>query len=276
MSDFAARYESSFHEYLRAPREETLHAAYQLGRRAVEDGMSVLDLAMAHHAALRAAMADVPIEPALAGAEEFFLESLAAFEMVQRGFQEARESAALQRRHAELLRQLSGFLADASLALQASDSLDEMLQLVCEQARELLSAVCCMVTIGDGPQAHARAASYPEEDLRWRALATWADLSRLDRAVRVSPEARRISADEARGLVETGDASADQLAGEWLGVALRSLDGRTLGAIHVGDGAPARFSALDEAVIAHLGHMAAATVERALLYLEEPGPDRSS
>ena len=63
--------------------------------------------------------------------------------MVQRGIREVHEAAALERRQADLLRQLSNFLADASLALGASDSLEEMLQLVAEQARELTRAETC-------------------------------------------------------------------------------------------------------------------------------------
>jgi hypothetical protein len=266
VSAFTAGYVTCFEAYLREPQEETLQAAYELGRRAVEDGMSVLDLAIAHHAALRAAVREQPGEPTLGAAEEFFLESLAAFEMIQRGFREARDSAALQRRHAEMLRQLSDFLADASLTLQASGSLDEMLQLVCEQARELLSAPCCMVTIGEEPQVRCRSASYPEDVLGWRSFATWLDLSGLDRAVRDAAGTLRLSAEEAGDLIGQQGARLGSVPGEWLGVALRSLDGGALGAMHVVSEAAGRFTVLDEAVISHLGQMAAATVERALVH----------
>ena len=85
-------------------------------------------------------------------AGEFFLESLSSFEMVQRGFREAQEAARLERRQKEMSRQLSTFLADASLALDASDSLEEMLQLVAEQARELVGAECCVVTVATDGQ----------------------------------------------------------------------------------------------------------------------------
>ena len=73
--------------------------------------------------------------------------------MVQRGFAEARQAALLERRQTRLSRQLSTFLADASLALDASESLEEMLRLVAEQARELVGADCCVATVavGAGP-----------------------------------------------------------------------------------------------------------------------------
>ena len=80
-------------------------------------------------------------------AGDFFLEGLSTFEMVQRGFAEARQAALLERRQTKLSRQLSTFLADASLALDASDSLEEILRLVAEQARELVGADCCVATV---------------------------------------------------------------------------------------------------------------------------------
>ena len=85
-------------------------------------------------------------------AGDFFLESLSSFEMVQRGFREAQEAARLERRQTQMSRQLSTFLADASLALNASDSLEEMLRLVAEQARELVGAECCVATVAAAGQ----------------------------------------------------------------------------------------------------------------------------
>ena len=142
--------------------------------------LSVLDLAVAHQEALVTALAgaanaaDVErVAPTAAG--DFYLEGLSAFEMVQRGFAEAQQTAMQGRRRTELSRQLSTFLADASLARDPHDALEEMLQLVAEQARELLDADCCVVTVADG----ARAASYAEDDIRWEGvLVRWLDLAR--------------------------------------------------------------------------------------------------
>ena len=126
--------------------------AYELGREAVGRRLSVLDLAVAHQEALLSALAAAssPEESqGVAGAAgDFFLESLSSFEMVQRGFAEARRTARLERRQNEMSRRLSAFLADASLALDASDSLEEMLRLVAEQARELVGADCCVADGG--------------------------------------------------------------------------------------------------------------------------------
>ena len=46
---FNAAYLASFRDYIREPCELTLRNVYELGREAVEEGLSVLDLAVAHH-----------------------------------------------------------------------------------------------------------------------------------------------------------------------------------------------------------------------------------
>jgi hypothetical protein len=141
-------------DHVRGPEEGTLRAAYELGREAVSRDLTVLDLAAIHHKALISALGDFASsdrEATIDAGGAFFVESLSAFEMVRRGFREAHEAALLEQRHAAILRQLSNFLADASLALDAAASLEEMLQLVVEQARELLGASSCQarVIVGD-------------------------------------------------------------------------------------------------------------------------------
>jgi flagellar biosynthesis/type III secretory pathway protein FliH len=146
--DFRRSYASAFEKYLRDPAEDALHSGYQLGREAVRQDLSVLDLASIHHDVLLATLShsSPPSETAtvVPRARTFFVESLSAFEMVQRGFREAHEAALVEKRNAAILRQLSNFLADASLALNATESLTEMLQLVAEQARELIGAECAV------------------------------------------------------------------------------------------------------------------------------------
>ena len=90
-------------------------------------------------------------------AGDFFLESLSSFEMVQRGFKDAQQAFLVQRRQTDLSRRLSTFLTDASLALDSSASLEEMLRLVTEQARELVDAECCLATVSlRRPNPHRR------------------------------------------------------------------------------------------------------------------------
>ncbi len=267
----AATYLGSLQQYLASPGEDTLHAAYELGRETVREERSLLDLSIAHHDALTAALGSAPgAEGAriVRSAGEFFLECITAFEMVQRGFREARDAAQLQQRHAEMLRQLSDFLSDSSLALEAPDALAEMRQLVAEQAREFVAAECCIVTTGTGTARPERSASYPADDLGWRALARWANLSRVDEVVWSAGGAVRLAAWDVEGLLRISTAPPFGAVDvrEWLGAPLTALGGHQLGAIHLVNKTAGRFTTLDEAVAMHLAQMSAAAVERARLY----------
>jgi GAF domain-containing protein len=243
---FRAAYESALAGHLADRSERGLRAAYELGRDAVESRLSVLDLAAVHHegliAALRGCSDREEIEALTRAAADFFLESLSAFEMIQRGFDEARQAALLERRHAEILRQLANLLADESLALGASDSLEEMLQLVAEQARELTNARASLATAAVGSAGGAiEAASYAEVD-------TWSEATQ-------KAGAGELDAEDAR------EAQQSRLSAP-----LTALDGRDFGSLEVVDKADGDFTELDEAVLVHLAQMAAAALERARLY----------
>jgi hypothetical protein len=76
--------------YLARQDERGLHAAYELGRQAIEHGIGLLDLVTAHNevyldVASTARDAEEAHDLARA-ASAFLFEALAAFEMTQRGF----------------------------------------------------------------------------------------------------------------------------------------------------------------------------------------------
>lgn len=272
-SSFQRDYAAALQDYLLEPGEGLLRTAYELGRQAVSRQLSVLDLAVAHQEALSSVLAEA-LDAAggktiVRGAGDFFLESLASFEMVQRGLTAAREALLLERRQTELSRQLSTFLADASLALDASDSLEEMLRLVAEQARELLGAECCVVTLTAADQLPAAAAaSHPEGDRNWTALVRWLDLPAIYRFIRLGGGSVRIAGEQlaAASLFSSGERSVHG----WLAASLSKLDGGPLGAVQLFDKHSGVFSADDEAALVHLSQMASAAVERARLY-QPPG-----
>jgi transcriptional regulator with GAF, ATPase, and Fis domain len=231
--------------------------------------LSVLDLAVAHQEALQSALADAsgPADSqrvALA-AGDFFLEGLSTFEMVQRGFREAREAAWLERRQTELSRQLSSFLADASLALGAEDSLQEMLRLVVELARELVAADCCVATVTDEGQPRAAEAASHSDEHRWPNFVRWLDLVATYRLLRVRGGSLRLAGQELANLPHARGAGSPQLQG-WLAASLTTLDGAELGAIQLFDKQGGAFTAEDEAALVHLAQMASAAVDRARLY----------
>ena len=270
---FRAAYAAALGDHLRDPTETTLRVAYELAREAVGRRLSVLDLAVAHQEALLAALAGAAsageMQHVTRAAGDFFLEGLSTFEMVQRGFSEARQAALLERRQTELSRQLSTFLADASLALDAYDSLEEMLRLVAEQARELVGADCCVATVAlEGQPCIAEAASYPEADLRWQTFVRWLDRRAIYRLLRLSGGSARIAAEQLDRLPPFCTAGGEEVPRGWLAASLTALDGRDLGAIQLFDKQGGAFTVDDEAALVHLAQMTSAAVERARLYQE--------
>jgi serine phosphatase RsbU (regulator of sigma subunit) len=142
--DLTASYAAAFSAYLADRGERELGAAYDLGRQAVAAHMSVLDLAEAHHAALRSALdGGSPPETTLQAAADFLRESLSIFESVHRGYSEVREVARLEHEHVEQLRAL----ADASVALNSSLTVEEILQLTADAARSLIGGTRATVAI---------------------------------------------------------------------------------------------------------------------------------
>jgi hypothetical protein len=268
---FRAAYAYALDEHLRDPTETSLRAAYELAREAVSRQLSVLDLAVAHQEALLPALAGASgaseAQQVARAAGEFFLEGLSTFEMVQRGFREARDAALLERRQTELSRQLSTFLADASLALDAHDSLEEMLQLVAEHARELMGAQCCVVTVSeDGRPRTAEASSYPEAEVRWTAFIRWLDLLAIYRLVRACGGSVRVAGDQLARVPALRTAVGDRPLHGWLAAGLTALDGTELGAIQLFDKQGGDFTVDDEAALVHLAQMTSAAVERARHY----------
>jgi hypothetical protein len=268
---FQAAYASALRDYLRDPAEASLSVAYELAREAVRRELSVLDVAVAHQEALLSALAGAAdaadVEGITRAAGDFFLEGLSTFEMVQRGFREARLEVALERRHTELSRRLSTFLADTSLADSAHDSLEEMLRLVTEQARELVGAACCMATVAlAGEPRVVEASSYPEGDRRWTTLVRWIDVAETYRLIRSNGGSVRSAGKELARLPAFRVVSGDRTLEGWLAASLTALDGSEMGAIQLFDKHGGPFTAEDESALVHLAQMTAAAVERARLY----------
>ncbi len=71
--------------------ESALNSGYQLGRSAVADGISILELARVHHEILLEVLRDTPSEDltrVASAASEFFLDVLATSDMAQRAFRQ--------------------------------------------------------------------------------------------------------------------------------------------------------------------------------------------
>jgi hypothetical protein len=260
---FQQAYTRAFRAFLDDDAEPNLRAAYELGREAVGRSLGLLDLAQVHHEALLAELARVGDARGvqgitLAGAD-FMVEALSAYEMVRRGFTEARDAVASERRQARMLRQLSTLLADASLALQAHSSVGEVLQLVVEQTLELTRAPWGIASVAGGPGdssptvAHAGA---PQPALREIAGEAFA-------AASLGTDPTDVAEVQAR--------SAPAVLGA---VALTALDGEPIGVLAVAESAGRPFTELDKVLLVHIGQMTSAAIERATRFHGPPGRAR--
>lgn len=252
---FRAAYRRALRAFLDDGTETSLRAAYELGRDAVTHELGLLDLVHTHHEVLFAELEASPqrddSRQMIRAGADFLLEALSAFEMVRRGFTEAREAVISERRQAAMLRQLSTLLADASLVVHARSSVREVLQLVAEQARELTHARWCLASaasvLGDPSRTSAHAGTAP------------GDLDELARAAfaAVAPDT-----------APTHVVSFETRAGGSGGVAapLTALDGRPIGVLAIGSRAGLPFSELDKAMLVHVAQVTAAAIERAARY----------
>ena len=134
------RYQQTFRAFLRERDEESLGAAYALGREAVTAQLSVLDLAEAHHFAVRAEMRDAATlqeqTHAVDAGAAFLREALSTFDIATRGYHEVQEVARLEHEYVQQLRAL----ADASLAISSTLTEEEILQLTADAARGITPA----------------------------------------------------------------------------------------------------------------------------------------
>src|SRR3569833_3893586 len=96
VKDYARHLEA----YVLTPDESILHHAYELGRQAVSDGISVLDMAILHHNALQriSVSRSSTTQPTyIDRAALFFTESLSPFEMLLRRYRESNVSLLAER-----------------------------------------------------------------------------------------------------------------------------------------------------------------------------------
>lgn len=88
-----ARYTAALRGFLVTGGESGLEEAYELGRRALSEGLGVLEMSALYHQALESVLGGVGRSEDTAklvrAGQSFFVESLSAFEITHRGFKEA-------------------------------------------------------------------------------------------------------------------------------------------------------------------------------------------
>ncbi|MBA2698227.1 MAG: hypothetical protein H0U61_05575 [Nocardioidaceae bacterium] len=91
LADLGRDYRAAFLRYLPRREEAPLHIAYQIGRSAFVDGLTILEVATVHHDVLLEALQETSSEnltDVATAASEFFLEVLSTYDMTQRGLRE--------------------------------------------------------------------------------------------------------------------------------------------------------------------------------------------
>jgi len=87
---FSRRYRAALLDYLLGSGETALVRAYDLGRRALDEGLGLLQVLRAHQRAIDAVLESTPtVKESLSrlkAAEVFLMETLSPFEMTYRGY----------------------------------------------------------------------------------------------------------------------------------------------------------------------------------------------
>lgn len=93
--DLAGEYREALVAYVKSPDETGRAHAYELGNRAVREGVGLLDLIAAHQAGIAGFPGDPDMRALVLAAGDFLSESLSTYEMTQSGYHEAQERAAI-------------------------------------------------------------------------------------------------------------------------------------------------------------------------------------
>jgi len=149
LPEISKLYTAALQNYLTAEGEEVLHLAYELGRKAIGEGLGILDVARIHQeasfAAMLPALALAQNQRQLQAVENFFMEALSPFEAHHRGFREANVSLRelnerLEHRAAELAatnRELSHEISRR----KASEEMWKRYESIVNTSREFLTLI---------------------------------------------------------------------------------------------------------------------------------------
>lgn len=166
-------------------------------------------------------------------------------------------------------------VAAASLDMNASLSIDEVLSRVTTNVQEILDAQQAMtIAVFDGNWADATVSvALSDRYAEWRDRVVIADGHGLQRAVCEENRAVRLSRAElaahpAWGALAEGTDARPALRGV-LAAPLIALDGSNLGLVQLSDKCVGEFTAIDELILLQMARLAAISIENAHLYEEQ-------
>ena len=140
---FERDYAAALGSHVGKPGESGLLAAYELGRRALDAGYSMLELATLHMSARRSLLVEHGLEH-IGDVDSFMREALVALELTQRAFVESQRAAYVAHERMEWLRGLS----EAYVSIASGRTLAERAHEVCVQAQRFLGAADARLTFG--------------------------------------------------------------------------------------------------------------------------------
>ncbi|MGE3498639.1 MAG: MEDS domain-containing protein [Candidatus Binatia bacterium] len=181
---------------------------------------------------------------------------------------EVRRLHGLEQARGERYRAQIRELAEASVAMNALGSVDEVLRAAAARAGAIIGteqALASLVWDGPGPQV-LRSFTVSAEHAGFSdaadGVSTWTAL------VCRSNQPIRITAADAEARAAAGQAGGPAGVRGWLAAPLISRAGRNLGAIEVAGKIEGDFGATDEAMLVQLAHMASGAIENARLFAQ--------
>src|SRR5438093_1422163 len=173
LSELSARYAGALRSCLATGGEESLHAAYELGRFAVAQGLGVLDMAKVHQqASVAILLPQLGLSESkrrVQAVENFLMEALSPFEAQHRGFHEANDrlrdlNEALEKRAAELAatnRELSHEITRR----KASEEMWKRYESIVNTSREFLTLIASNYRYEAANDAYCQAHGKSREEI---------------------------------------------------------------------------------------------------------------
>jgi PAS domain S-box-containing protein len=189
------------------------------------------------------------------------------------------ERLRVEARERQYMRRLQK-LAEASVAINSTLSLDEILQLITEQAREIIEAhqSVTSLTVDDNWAQSINAVSLSDKYAQWRGYDQKPDGSGIYTLVCGMQRPLRMTQVELeahpawRGFGK--EASNHPPMRGWLAVPLTSREGKNIGLIQLSDKYEGEFTQEDEAILIQLAQMASAAIDNARLYQDSQQANR--
>lgn len=220
--------------------------------------------------------AEATIEGLETGADDYLVKPFSVQELLARvgtRLEMARMRMGMANREREHAKRLQN-LAQASLAINTIQSIDEMLALITAEARNIIGAHLAVTTMtrGEGGTQPIFSCSFSEKYAEWRNMEALPDGSGIYAHVFHTNQPLRMTQEELEAQPawhgpgnEVGN--YPPLRG-WLAAPLIGRDGQNLGLIHLSDKYEGEFSDEDEAILVQLAQMASIAIENARLYRE--------